>query len=86
MLFAFNSRINLEPPVILPSTPADYTAVENNRVEMMCHASGSPQPEITWYRRGTAITDQTEGARVFSDGRLVLTSVDSSDHGQYICR
>ncbi|VDL71886.1 unnamed protein product [Nippostrongylus brasiliensis] len=61
-----------EPPVILPTTITNYTAVEGDLVstfyailweitrivEIRCHAEGHPAPEIQWSRRGVPIHSQ----------------------------
>ena len=52
---------------------------------MSCEASGSPQPDIHWYRRGELIDGSTDGVTI--DGnRLVLDAVKGDEHGAYLCK
>ncbi len=61
--------------------------MEKDPVSMTCLATGSPNPEIQWFRRGIQIQEDHKGVELFpSDGRMVILSVKSTDHGPYICK
>lgn len=75
-----------EPPVILPATLTEYTAVEGDKVEMKCYASGSPKPQIVWYKRSLEITEEDTGVQTTEDGTIIIDSVKDTDHGPYTCK
>ena len=62
-------------------------------VELVCEATGEPQPEVVWYRGSTPLhadsnmavyNGDTEGR--FNDGtRLVIKTVRMEDLGDYTC-
>jgi hypothetical protein len=52
---------------------------------MHCDASGSPTPEIHWFRRGSRIGADTLGVRV-EGNKLILSNVQNAEHGAYMCR
>lgn len=74
-----------EPPQIAASTVTAYTAIEDERLELRCTATGSPQPEIQWFRHGVAVQNEN-GVRIYPDGRLIIESVKDRDQGPYVCR
>ena len=43
------------PPFITPATITEYTVTENSPITMQCVATGSPTPEIQWFRKGIKI-------------------------------
>lgn len=49
---------------------------------MRCDASGSPTPEIHWYRRGSRIGTDTAGVRV-EGNKLILSNVQNAEHGMF---
>ena len=57
-----------EPPVILPTTISDYTAVEGDLVELQCNVEATPPATIQWMRKGALVTEGTPGVRI-EDGR-----------------
>ncbi|WKY14387.1 hypothetical protein Q1695_000159 [Nippostrongylus brasiliensis] len=72
-----------EPPVILPTTITNYTAVEGDLVEIRCHAEGHPAPEIQWSRRGVPIQSQ-QG--MSTEGNLLkIEFVSREDAAFYTC-
>ncbi|EGT58022.1 hypothetical protein CAEBREN_29713 [Caenorhabditis brenneri] len=75
-----------EPPVILPNTQTNNTAVVGDMVELHCYVEASPAATITWFRKGIAIGQDTPGYRVESDGTLVIQSVSVEDATIYTCK
>ncbi|NP_001360633.1 Ig-like domain-containing protein [Caenorhabditis elegans] len=75
-----------EPPIILPSTQTNNTAVVGDRVELKCYVEASPPASVTWFRRGIAIGTDTKGYVVESDGTLVIQSASVEDATIYTCK
>jgi hemicentin len=53
---------------------------------MRCDASGSPTPEIHWYRRGVRLSAQAVAGVTVDANTLTLANVQSGEHGAYMCR
>uniref|UniRef100_A0A1I7TZZ9 Hemicentin-1 n=1 Tax=Caenorhabditis tropicalis TaxID=1561998 RepID=A0A1I7TZZ9_9PELO len=75
-----------EPPVILPNTQTNNTAVVGDMVELHCYVDASPEATITWFRKGIAIGENTRGYRVEKDGTLVIQSATVEDATIYTCK
>ena len=51
-----------------------------------CHPSGTPKPEITWYRNGVAIKkDNDEEIKITPDNDLILQDASEAQKGVYQC-
>ncbi|XP_071476502.1 inactive tyrosine-protein kinase 7-like [Diadema antillarum] len=56
---------------------------EGDRVTLVCKATGSPTPDITWYRDNAQLA---AGSNVdFTTNRLKIKSVTAQDSGSYEC-
>ncbi|CAB3399927.1 unnamed protein product [Caenorhabditis bovis] len=75
-----------EPPVILPTTNTNYTAVIGDVVEMRCYVDAHPAATIQWFRRGIAVTEKTNGVKVQNDGTLVIEEASLEDATIYTCK
>eukprot|EP00063_Salmo_salar_P064787 XP_014039622.1 PREDICTED: basement membrane-specific heparan sulfate proteoglycan core protein-like [Salmo salar] len=60
---------------------AEVTAVEGHTVTMLCQATGSPLPVVSWSKLRAPLPWQ----HTVVGGVLTLTSVGRQDSGQYIC-
>ncbi len=65
---------------LLPST----TARQGNSLTLDCQPAGNPPPTVSWLRDGAAVTESSR-VSVDDSGRLVFTSVFSTDAGGYTC-
>ena len=65
-----------EPEVILK---------DGDRLSLFCKASGTPKPEIFWYRDGYLIAPGSSHVHVDGETLLIL-HVLSRDAGVYVCR
>lgn len=66
--------------------PEDTYIEEGQQGFLHCHAEGTPEPQVTWYRRGVPITEEASGYKLFSNGTLRINSAELSDGVQYSCR
>ncbi|XP_069775261.1 basement membrane-specific heparan sulfate proteoglycan core protein isoform X3 [Narcine bancroftii] len=62
--------------------PTPTLVVEGDMLELRCQITGHPEPMISWYKLGSALTDrhQVEGSV------LRILKVTPADTGDYICR
>ena len=74
-----------EAPNIPESTPTNTTIIEGNKVVLPCPATGTPTPEITWFKDGKRITGNELGIMIRSDGSLQLDHAQGEDAGHYVC-
>lgn len=66
------------PPVIV-TAPPNYTALEGSDLTLFCHATGNPQPDITWTKIGDITLLSTSET-------LNLTNLRGEDNGAvYSC-
>ena len=83
---------NLTSPEILEAPSETIKTFLNSRVELLCKASGNPQPEINWFYR----SDDNEpsqrlervGAdfRVHKNGSLIFRAASKRHEGEYACK
>ncbi|XP_044733835.1 peroxidasin isoform X3 [Chrysoperla carnea] len=77
-------RINVAPAFTVH--PENLTVKTGADAHIECIASGSPIPDIKWYKNGRLITT-TARISIEPDGtRLVISHTKESDSGQYICK
>ena len=82
----------LVAPTIL-DPPENLTVVQPQSATFLCNATTRPRPEITWWRMGSQLMDQTNGIEIsisISGEREVMSNLtiimaDPSDAGGYIC-
>ena len=72
------------PPFIKPSRKNKIVSKKGSNVFLNCAADGKPSPKITWRHEAKELIISNKYS-VFSNGTLVIYSVNSSDNGQYTC-
>uniref|UniRef100_A0A8C9TV25 Zgc:152904 n=1 Tax=Scleropages formosus TaxID=113540 RepID=A0A8C9TV25_SCLFO len=78
--------VNVPPTLSVPQLIFNATADYQESVMFTCRASGSPEPEITWHRRGKQVH---EGGQYVLKGRgstLTIRNIRQEDGGTYACR
>ena len=77
-----------------PSTPDivdwvdEYTVVIGTTLELPCHATGFPLPQVNWISRGVEVGregEEEEGVRVYPNGSLVISNVAGHHLQVYKC-
>ncbi|XP_022085366.1 hemicentin-1-like isoform X2 [Acanthaster planci] len=78
--------IDGQPPGSGPIDPISVTVTQDKSIDLPCHASGNPQPTITWYKQGEPVTHNTPGVRVSRDGTVLSISRANVIHaGLFTC-
>ncbi len=71
------------PPAIADNSTRSVVVQENSAAELLCHATGSPPPAVTWRREHNAVLPT--GGIVHRGNRLRMRSVKKEDRGTYYC-
>lgn len=72
-------------PPHLTQLPQDTLTVEGQDVTLICMASGSPQPSVTWTRNKLQVSPSARH-RISPAGDLTIRDVRRGDAGRYECR
>ncbi|XP_031438168.1 neural cell adhesion molecule 2 isoform X1 [Clupea harengus] len=81
--------VNVPPVLSVPQQSFNATADAEESVTFTCITSGSPDPEVTWHRKGQQIESSDQHVLgSLEGGRSMLTvrSVGKGDGGPYTCR
>merc|ERR1712203_490254 len=71
------------PPIISDNSTRSVVAVEGQRVELKCYASGYPPPEIYWRRQDNAVLPTNTS--IFKGNVLEFEYVKKEHRGTYFC-
>ncbi|XP_054704630.1 hemicentin-2 isoform X1 [Grus americana] len=63
--------------------PGDVTLSRGERLELVCAATGSPQPRVSWTANGQLVTDGVSGQS--GQSTLRREAATHADSGTYIC-
>ncbi|XP_061867610.1 hemicentin-2 [Colius striatus] len=63
--------------------PGDVTLSRGERLELVCAATGTPQPHISWTANGQLVTDGVSGQR--GQSTLRREAATHADSGTYVC-
>jgi neurocan core protein len=75
------------PPTFTKLLPPSQTAVEGDKLEMECRATGLPMPKYEFLRNGSLPLVSSDRVSVDTDaGNLVFSPVRHEDTGRYTCR
>ncbi|XP_020616005.1 neural cell adhesion molecule 2-like [Orbicella faveolata] len=66
------------PRIIISQVQSSYN--EGSVVNIICTASGTPDPDVQWLRNGKGITSGTKKVS------LLFSSINRTDDGQYTCK
>ena len=87
---------NLLPFLVAPTilgSPENLTVVQPQSATFLCNAIARPRPEITWWRMGSQLMEQTGVIEISTStfgereilSNLTIIMADPSDAGGYIC-
>uniref|UniRef100_A0A8B9BKL5 Neural cell adhesion molecule 2 n=1 Tax=Anser brachyrhynchus TaxID=132585 RepID=A0A8B9BKL5_9AVES len=77
--------VNVPPAITLPQKSFNATADRGEAVTLFCRATGSPPPEISWYRNGRVIEENEKYMLRGSNTELTIRDIKNIDAGPYIC-
>ncbi|XP_043557343.1 neural cell adhesion molecule 2-like isoform X3 [Chiloscyllium plagiosum] len=77
--------VNVPPVIHVPKRSVNATADRQESVTLTCTATGSPEPDISWYRDGRLIEDDDKYVSKRST-ELTIRNIAQEDTGAYICR
>ncbi|KAF7260055.1 hypothetical protein EG68_03775 [Paragonimus skrjabini miyazakii] len=87
------AHINVvSPPGLIQTPPSTVSVLEGERVELLCSALGSPDPDIRWIRKDPLIYYVADANpnydRIFvsPSGSLIFFSARPEDSSHYECR
>ncbi|XP_074702115.1 hemicentin-2-like [Strix aluco] len=63
--------------------PGDVTLSQGERLELVCAATGSPQPHVSWTTNGQLVTDGVSGQS--GQSALRREAASHADSGTYVC-
>ena len=85
----------LEAPPRIVSSPDNGTVATGNTVIFACVGYGTPNPDITWAKSGTQLSNDSritiyeetlvENGVAFTQSILELCSAEEADAGEYSC-
>ncbi|XP_062982814.1 neural cell adhesion molecule 2 isoform X1 [Elgaria multicarinata webbii] len=77
--------VNVPPAITLLQKSFNATADRGEAITLFCRATGSPEPEINWYRKGKRIEENEKYALRGSNTELTIRDIKNIDAGPYIC-
>ncbi|XP_067897362.1 neural cell adhesion molecule 2-like isoform X2 [Heterodontus francisci] len=77
--------VNVPPVIHVPKRSANATADRHESVMLMCTATGSPEPSISWYRNGILL-EENDKYSLKRSTELVIRNIAREDTGSYVCR
>ena len=72
----------VSPPRFTSKPPSKIVSMLSSTVRLNCSATGDPQPTISWRKQGGQLP---VGRSQQINGALVITNLQQSDPGNYIC-
>ncbi|KAM3915384.1 hemicentin-1 [Leptodactylus fuscus] len=68
-----------------PGTPVELTAVVGTSINIECHVTGVPTPQINWLKNGLPLPVSSQ-IRLLSSGQVFrISRIQKSDEGAYTC-
>lgn len=92
----FTAELHVDVPPRWKEEPEDKFVIRQKSIFINCHATGIPEPQITWSRRENKglfppnyvelDLSRTDHYRVYENGTLQIISALEEDDGHYLCR
>ena len=80
---------------VITAAPRDRTDLQGDSAVFTCEATARPRPDITWWRDGAQVSEETDNIDIDSQeigeererrSSLTISEVQPSDAGMYTCR
>ncbi|KAK7084980.1 hypothetical protein SK128_001568 [Halocaridina rubra] len=82
----YTLTVQVPPTIERANLRQQITAIEKQNVNMLCEASGSPLPSVSWYKGSMLITPEHPHFEILDEGeKLQIIEVDKSDEGIITC-
>ncbi|XP_041648005.1 hemicentin-1 [Cheilinus undulatus] len=77
--------LTVQIPPSIRSGNQEVAVVENGQAQLTCVAEGVPQPNLSWEKDDTSLTESTGEYTILPSGELVIDSAHPDDAGVYTC-
>ncbi|XP_019380281.1 PREDICTED: neural cell adhesion molecule 2 isoform X2 [Gavialis gangeticus] len=77
--------VNVPPSITVLQKSFNATADRGEAITLFCRATGSPEPEIIWYRNGKLIEESEKYILKGSHTELTIRNIKNIDAGPYVC-
>ncbi|XP_060082810.1 protein amalgam-like [Ylistrum balloti] len=78
-------NVLLSPKILTAYSSKDMVVREGSDLELVCNATGVPQPEITWYRKQKDSPNAKTNLGTGSTDQLLINNVTRDEAGTYEC-
>ncbi|XP_031439553.1 neural cell adhesion molecule 2-like isoform X2 [Clupea harengus] len=78
--------VNVPPVLSVPQLTFNATADYQESVTFTCLAYGSPEPDVTWYRKGVELQESEQYAIRARGTSLTIRNIRQGDGGPYTCK
>ncbi|KAA0715592.1 Neural cell adhesion molecule 2 [Triplophysa tibetana] len=78
--------VNVSPVVTVPQQSFNATADYGESVTFTCRAYGSPEPDVTWYRKGVQLEESERYVMRARGTTLTVRNIQQNDGGSYTCK
>ncbi|XP_030643425.1 neural cell adhesion molecule 2 [Chanos chanos] len=78
--------VNVPPVLSVPQQSFNATADYQESVTFTCRAYGSPEPEVTWYRKGMQLQESEQYVMRAKGTTLTVRNIRQDDGGPYTCK
>uniref|UniRef100_A0A7M4F638 Neural cell adhesion molecule 2 n=1 Tax=Crocodylus porosus TaxID=8502 RepID=A0A7M4F638_CROPO len=77
--------VNVPPSITVLQKSFNATADRGEAITLFCRATGSPEPEVIWYRNGKLIEESEKYILKGSHTELTIRNIKNIDAGPYLC-
>ncbi|XP_051997917.1 neural cell adhesion molecule 2 isoform X2 [Xyrauchen texanus] len=78
--------VNVPPVVSVPQQSFNATADYGESLTFTCRAYGSPEPNITWHRKGVQLRESERYVTRARGTTLTVRNIQQDDGGSYTCK
>nr|XP_033799150.1 neural cell adhesion molecule 2 isoform X1 [Geotrypetes seraphini] len=78
--------VNVPPAITIPQRSFNATAERQEAITLICRATGSPEPEIHWYRNSKLLEENEKYSLRGGNSELTVKHIINTDGGSYVCR